>query len=151
MLNFLFKSAFYYTVFSKYKRQLSFILINILSIFFIQYIYPDVTTYLNSVYIENDLNKYLLYALLLKVGILLFNVGAIAYILYKIFSVDDKRLTGIEGQLQKKKNLVDKPIENIAMNYPDSIEQSELSIEEQIRQKKTLQSRAEKVINEIKS
>ena len=155
MLNLLFKSAFYYTIIKRYGNKLLFIFLNILFIFFIQFIYIDITDYVKSVYLEEELKSYLLYALLAKMGLFLLSIGLISYTIYKIFNskVEDK---GVEGQLKKKKQLEDTLVESTLPIKETHTKDSETSnssksIEQQIREKQTLKSKADSIIEDLKS
>jgi heme/copper-type cytochrome/quinol oxidase subunit 1 len=134
MIKLLFKSAFYYTLFSKYGKKLLFIALNIFFMFSIQCIYPDIVDYINSAYEHEMLKNYLLYALLIKIGLFLLNIGLILYILYKIFNASDKDDNSIESQLKKKKASKEDPVENIDIEKK-SYKVSGKSIEDQIREK----------------
>lgn len=153
MLNFLFKSAFYYTIINKYGRKIFFIIANILFIFLVQFVYDDVVKYINSVYDKEQLSTYLLYALLLKIFLLLLNIALIIYTIYRIFNAKQIKDESIEKQLKDKKHLKQENIIAKANNEKPQMADSKistLSIEEQLRQKKELDSKADKVIQKLK-
>ena len=88
-------------------------------------------------------------------GLFLLSIGLISYTIYKIFNskVEDK---GVEGQLKKKKQLEDTLVESTLPIKETHTKDSETSnssksIEQQIREKQTLKSKADSIIEDLKS